>query len=174
MGFFAEFSTWLDGVLTNYIGMNTALIASALAPAIVTLATLYVMIWGYLHLTGQIEEPFIDGMKRLAVLAVILGSALHLWLYNSLLVDTFFRAPAELASLVIGAYDPVGIVDQILFAGSDAASLLLSKAGFLHGNPSYYLAALAVYLAVGLTAVYTMFLLALSKIALSVLLALGP
>jgi len=113
-------------------------------------------------------------MKRLAVLAVILGSALHLWLYNSLLVDTFFRAPAELASLVIGAYDPVGIVDQILFAGSDAASLLLSKAGFLHGNPSYYLAALAVYLAVGLTAVYTMFLLALSKIALSVLLALGP
>ena len=174
MGFFSEFSAWLDGVLANYIATNTALIANALEPAVITLATIYVMVWGYLQLTGQIEEPFVDGVKRLSVLAIILGLALHLWLYNSLLVDTFFRAPTELASLVIGAYQPVGIVDHILFTGSDAASLLLSKAGFLHGNPAYYLAAVAVYLAVGLTAVYTMFLLSLSKIALSVLLALGP
>ena len=174
MGFFAEFSTWLNGVLLNYIGTNTALIAATLEPAVVTLATIYVMIWGYLQLTGQIEEPFIAGVKRIAVLAILLGVALNLWLYNTLIVDTFFNAPAELASVVIGAYNPVGIVDQILFSGSDAASLLLAKAGVFHGNFSYYIAAIAIYLAVGLTAIYTMFLLSLSKIALSVLLALGP
>lgn len=174
MGFFEEFSTWLNGVLANYISTNTAVIATTLEPAIVTLATIYVMVWGYLHLTGQIEEPFIEGVKRLALVAIILGTALHLWLYNALLVDTFFNAPAELASTVIGAYNPVEIVDQILFSGSDAASLLLAKAGILHGNFSYYIAAIAIYLAVGLTAIYTMFLLSLSKIALSVLLALGP
>ncbi|MBW4053682.1 MAG: conjugal transfer protein TrbL, partial [Proteobacteria bacterium] len=43
MGFFSEFSAWLDGVLTNYISTNTALIASALEPAVITLATIYVM-----------------------------------------------------------------------------------------------------------------------------------
>lgn len=174
MGFFAEFSAWLNGVLTNYIGTNTALIASTLEPAIVTLGTIYVMVWGYLQLTGQIEEPFTNGVKRIVVLAVILGLALHLWLYNSLIVDTFFNAPSQLASVVIGAYDPVSIVDQILFEGSDAASLLLTKAGVFHGSFSYYVAAIAVYLVVGLTAIYTMFLLSLSRIALSVLLALGP
>jgi type IV secretion system protein VirB6 len=174
MGFFAEFSAWLDSVLANYIGTNTALIAATLEPAIVTLGTIYVMIWGYLQLTGQIEEPFVAGVKRIGVLAVILGLALHLWLYNTLIVDTFFRAPAELAGVVIGAYDPVSIVDQILFSGSDAANLLLAKAGVFHGNFSYYIAAVAVYLVVAVTAIYTMFLLALSKIALSVLLALGP
>ena len=39
---------------------------------------------------------------------------------------------------------------------------------------AYYLAGFAVYLIVGLVAIYTMFLLALSKIALSILIALGP
>jgi type IV secretion system protein VirB6 len=174
MGFFTEFSAWLSGILSTYIGTNTALIAATLEPAIVTLGVIYVMVWGYLELTGQIEEPFLTGVKRIAVLAIVLGLALHLWLYNTLIVDTFFNAPAELAAVVIGAYNPVSIVDHILFSASDAANLLLAKAGVFHGNFSYYLAAAAVYLIVGLTAIYTMFLLSLSKIALSVLLALGP
>jgi len=38
----------------------------------------------------------------------------------------------------------------------------------------FYFAAIAVYIIVGLTCVYTMFLLALSKIALSILIAMGP
>ena len=44
------------------------------------LATIYVMAWGYLHLTGQIEEPFTAGLKRIASLAAILGVGLNLWL----------------------------------------------------------------------------------------------
>src|SRR5438046_3404222 len=95
MGFFAEFNSWLNTVLTGYIGDHTARIAAALEPAIITLGVVYVMIWGYLQLTGQIEEPFLSGVKRIITLAVILGCALHLWLYNALLVNTFFNAPSE-------------------------------------------------------------------------------
>jgi type IV secretion system protein VirB6 len=108
------------------------------------------------------------------MLAIILGAALHLWLYNSLIVDTVFVAPGVLAAAVIGAPDSVGIVDGILFAGDDAASLLIEKGGIFDGDFSYYLSGIAVYLIVGLTAIYTIFLLTLSRIALSVLLALGP
>ena len=82
MGFFATFSTWLNGILANYIGNNTQRIASILEPAVMTLATVYVMIWGYLHLMGRIEEPFATGLKRIITLTVILGGALHLWLYK--------------------------------------------------------------------------------------------
>jgi len=174
VGFFATFSTWLNGILAGYIGNNTATIASLLQPAVLTLATIYVMVWGYLQLTGKIEEPFVTGLKRIILLVVILGGALDLWLYNGLIVDTFFNAPGELAAAVIGAYDPVGIIDQIIFSGGDAASLLIQKGGIFHGDFSYYIAGFAVYLVVGLTAIYAMFLLALSKIALSILLALGP
>jgi type IV secretion system protein VirB6 len=174
MGFFATFSAWLDNLLLNYIGTNTAQIASLLQPAILALAVVYVMIWGYLQLTGKIEEPFVAGLKRIVLLAVVLGGSLDLWLYNTLIVDTFFNAPGQLAAGVIGAYDPVGIIDQIIFSGGDAASLLIQKGGLFNGDFSYYLAGFAIYLIVGLTAIYAMFLLALSKIALSILLALGP
>ncbi len=174
MEFFGQFNAWLIALLSNYIGTNTALIAQALEPVAVTLGVVYVMIWGYLQLTGQIQEPFIAGVKRIGVLAVIFGVALHLWLYQSLIVDTFFNAPAELASTVVGGYDPVGIVDQIMDRGADAGGLLLAKGSFFHGNFSFYVAGVAVFALVAITAVYTMFLLALSRIALSVLLALGP
>ena len=38
MGFFETFWSWLEGQLAAYIGTNTALVAAALEPAIVTLA----------------------------------------------------------------------------------------------------------------------------------------
>ncbi len=174
MGFFAEFSAWLNGILATYIGDNTARIAGVLQPAVVTLGVLYLMVWGYLQLMGQIQEPFVAGLKRIIMLAVILGAALHLWLYNSVIVDTFFEAPGALAAAVIGSPDSVTIVDQIIFSGDDAASRLIEKGGILNGDFSYYIAGFGVYLIVGLTAIYTIFLLALSRIALSVLLALGP
>jgi len=174
MGFFAEFNAWLNTILTTYVSSNTASIAAALEPALVTLATVYVMIWGYLQLTGKIEEPVMTGVRRIMVLAIVLGGALQLWLYNALIVDTFFNAPTELAAHVVGAFDPVNIVDQIIFAGDDTARLLLQKGGIFHGYVSYEIAGFAVYVIVDLTAIYTIFLLALSRVALSVLLALGP
>jgi type IV secretion system protein VirB6 len=174
MGFFAQFSSWLDGILSSYIGTTAAEVASALEPAVVTLATLYVMLWGYLHATGQIDEPFIDGVKRIARIVLVLGVGLRLWLYNTVVVDSAFNGPQALAAAISGSADPIGIVDQIIFDGGDAASALIQKGGILDGNFSYYLAGAFVYVAVGLAAIYTMFLLSLSKIALSILLALGP
>lgn len=174
MGFFGQFAVWLNTLLATYISTNTVRIASAMEPAVVTLGTVYVMIWGYLQLTGQIQEPFIVGVKRIAVLAIVFAVAINLWLYQSLIVDTFFTAPSQLARAVIGAYQPVAIVDQIMNQGANAGELLMAKGGVLDGNLSFYVAGIAVYVLTGITAVYTMFLLALSKIALSILLALGP
>ena len=173
MGFFATFWSWLNGQLANYIGTNTARVAEALEPAIVTLATVYVMVWGYLHLTGRIDEPFVTGLKRLLTLAAVLGGAVHLWLYNSLIVDTFYQAPARLAAAVVGAPDPVAVVDAIWNRGGAVAGYLFNNGGFFK-DMGCYIAGATVWVLVGLLCVYTMFLIALSSIALAVLLALGP
>jgi type IV secretion system protein VirB6 len=173
MGFFGTFWTWLNGRLAMYIGENTARLAAVLEPAVVTLATVYVMAWGYLHLTGKIEEPLVMGLKRIALLAVILGAGLHLWLYNTLIVDTFYNAPAQLAAAVIGSGDPVGIIDTIWDRGGTVAGNLWSKGGPMSGL-GYCIAGAAVWCLVGTLCVYAMFLIALSNIALAVLLALGP
>ena len=174
MGFFAEFSAWLGTLLSTYIGTTTAQVAAALEPAVLTMGAMYVMVWGYLQLTGQIQEPMIAGVKKILMLGVILGLSLRLWLFNAVIVDTVYVAPGQLAARILGAHDAIGIVDQIIFDGGDAASVLLAKGGILPSSWSYALAGVFVYLAVGVTAIYTIFLLSLARIALSVLLALGP
>jgi type IV secretion system protein VirB6 len=175
VGFFTAFWSWLNGQLAAYIGDNTARVAAVLEPAVVTLATIYVMAWGYLHLTGKIDEPFVAGLKRIIMLAVILGVGLHLWLYNTLIVDTFYNAPAQVAAAVVGSSDPVGTLDSIWESGGQVAGYLWTKAA---SHPisdfGYYLAAAVVWALVGALCVYSMFLIALSSIALAVLLALGP
>lgn len=174
MGFFATFWSWLNTQTAAYIGDNTARVAAILEPAIVSLATIYVMGWGYLHLVGKIEEPLVAGLRRLVVLAVILGVSLQLWLYNSVLVDTFYNAPAQLAAALVGAQDPVSTLDAIWASGGTVAGNLWDKGGVMSGDFGFYLAGAVVWFLIGLLCVYAMFLIALSSIALSVLLALGP
>jgi type IV secretion system protein VirB6 len=174
VGFFATFWSWLNGQLSGYVGANTARVAAALEPALVTLATVYVMVWGYLQLTGRIEEPFVAGLKRLLTLAVVLGLAVHLWLYNALLVDTFYNAPAQLAAAVVGAQDPVTTIDAIWERGGAVADFLWNNGGVFSGDFGYYVAGAVVWVLMGLLCVYAMFLIALSAIALAILLALGP
>jgi type IV secretion system protein VirB6 len=174
MDFFHTFWTWLNGELASYIGDNTARVASIIEPAVVTLGTVYVMIWGYLQLTGRIEEPFIAGLRRVVVLAVVLGAALNLWLYNSVIVDSFYSAPAELGAALVGATDPVTTVDAIWQQGGSVAEQLWDKGGVLNGDFGFYLAGAVVWLLMGMLCVYAMFLIALSSIASAVLLAIGP
>ncbi len=174
MGFFQTFWSWLNQTLAGYIGENTARVSAALEPAVVTLATVYVMVWGYLHMTGRIEEPFSAGLKRILVLAVVLGVALHLWLYNSVIVDSFYSAPAQLATAVVGASDPVTTIDAIWQQGGSVANALWIQGSYLRGGIGFYLVAAVAYVLIGLLCVYAMFLIALSSIASAVLLAIGP
>ncbi len=174
MGFFSVFWTWLNAQLASYIGENTARLAGVLEPAVVTVATLYVMVWGYLHLTGKIEEPFVDGLKRIITLAIVLAAGLRLWLYNTVIVDTFYNAPRQLVALLLGSSDPVGTIDTIWERGGAVAGSLWDKGGVLAGDVGFYLAGAVVWCFVGMLCVYAMFLIALSSIALAVLLALGP
>src|SRR5580692_13222560 len=173
MGFFATFATSLNGQLAAYIGDNTARLASVLEPAVVTLATIYVMVWGYLHLTGKIEEPVMTGVKRILMLALILGVGLRLWLYNTVIVDTFYNAPAQLAAAIVGSSDPVSTIDTIWESGGAVGGALWSKGGFVTNFESG-VAGVVVWCLMGVLCVYAMFLIALSRIALAVLLALGP
>jgi type IV secretion system protein VirB6 len=174
VGFFAEFAAWLDRLLATFVSDQAARVAAALEPAVIILGSVYVLIWGVLQAAGQIEEPLLEGARRIGRLVLVIGIGLHLWLYGPLIVNTFFYAPNQLAALMIGAQDAVTIVDRIIFQGGDVAAALMAKGGILDGNLSYYIAGFLVYALIGVTAVYTIFLLSLAKVALSILLALGP
>lgn len=172
--FFSTFWSWLQGQLSAYVGDNTAAVAAAIEPAAVTLAVVFVMIWGYAHIMGLLKEPLMDGVKRIFILVLIFGVGIRLWTYNTLIVDTVFNAPSQLAAAVAGASSPITTIDGIWDRGGYVASQLWNKGGLFNGDFGFYLAGAIVYLIMGAVSVYAMFLLALSQIALSVILVLGP
>jgi type IV secretion system protein VirB6 len=174
MGFFQTFWSWLNQTLAGYIGDNTARVSAALEPAIVTMATVYVMAWGYLQLTGRIDQPVTDGLRRIVLLVVVLGVSLRLWLYNTLIVDSFYNAPAQLTAAIVGAGDPVGTIDAIWLQGGTVAAQLWKEAAVFNDYFGFHIAGGVVWLLTGLLCVYAMFLIALSHIASAVLLAIGP
>src|SRR5262249_13709201 len=58
--------------------------------------------------------------------------------------------------------------------GGAVAGYLWNNGGVFQGDFGYYIAGVVVWVLMGLLCVYSMFLIALSRIALAVLLALGP
>jgi type IV secretion system protein VirB6 len=113
-------------------------------------------------------------LKRIITLVVVLGSALRLWLYNTVIVDTFYNAPSQLAAAVVGSSDPVSTIDAIWEHGGAVAGYLWSNGSVFNGDFGYYIAGAVVWGLIGILCVYTMFLIALSHVALAILLALGP
>ena len=174
MTFFQTFWLWLSARLDTYISAHTAETAAAIEPAAVVAATIYVMVWGYLHLRGKIDEALVDGAVRIFRLIAVFGIGLHLWLYNSVIVELFYVAPIALSARLVGAASPVQTVDVIWNSGAAVASTLWNRGSLLAGDTGFYFAGVAVYVLIGFVCVYTLFLMALSRIALAVLFALGP
>jgi type IV secretion system protein VirB6 len=171
---FAQFWQWLGERLNDYVATQVAATAQAVEPAAVTLGAIYVMVWGFLHLQGALQEPVLAGALRIVRLVVVFGVGLRLWEYNALLVDSFMNAPVQLAARLAGATDPVATIDALWEQGGTVAATLWDKGGVFNGDVGYYLAAAIVYALMGGVCVYTLFLLALARVALAVLLAVGP
>ncbi len=172
--FFQTFWTWLTDRLSTYISSHTAEVAAAIAPVAAVLAAIYVMVWGYLHLRGRIDEPIMEASIRAIRLVVVFGVGLHLWMYHAVVTEVFFKGPDELAARLVGAETPIATIDAIWSRGALVAATLWDKGSVLSGDIGFYIAGVVVYLLVGFCCVYTLFLLSLAKIAVSVLLAIGP
>ena len=174
MGFFETFLTWLNTQLIQFLSQTLARVAIAIEPAAIALATVYIMVWGYLHLSGRIEEPILDGARRILVLVVVLGVSLHLWAYNDVLVNTFFTGPGQMTAAILNAPSPFAAVDQLWLDSQAVATSLSAEASIFGGHFTFSLAALGIYIVVGFMCIYATFLIALSMIATALLLALGP
>jgi type IV secretion system protein VirB6 len=176
VNFFTAFHVWVQTQLTTYIADRTASMAMALEPFVALCAVIYVLFWGWLQLTGRIEQPVVEGAKRILVLATVIGLSVDLWAYNALFVDTFMTSPQRIAVLIANAPSAPTITtaDTVLTEGVSVAENLFRQGGVLDGNMGFYLIGLLVYLLVGLTAGYAAFLDALAQVALSVILAIGP
>lgn len=174
MGFFMSLYNFIQTSVLSLVSTTTSNISTSISPAAVTFATIYVMIWGYLHLRGAIEEPINEGAKRIVVLGVILAMVLQLWEYNAVFIDFFINTPTALSGAILGGNSAMTVVDGIWLKGGSVADSLIDQGGILDGNFGFYLAGAIVYVLTGFICVYMTYLFVLSLIAVGILLAFGP
>lgn len=179
--FYEALFSKLDASLSSYVSDVATRVIGAITPVATTLLTIYVVLWGWSMMRGVITEPITDGISRIVRLSVIVGIALNLGRYNSYIADFLFNSPDALASYVVGGYSGTtgnaqyldGLMSQMFDFGETyrqtgvANSLLFPDLGML-------VMACAIWAVGVISTGYGAFLLALSKMSLSILLAIGP
>ena len=167
--------------LQTFITTTATSVISSITPVATTLLMIYVMFWGWSMMRGVITEPGTDGITRIVKLGIICGIALSFGLYSQFLVDFLWQSPDRLATLISGAttIDKINFLDIIfkkIWAYSEIWNDAATKNANMMGIPDLgqWFMAWILRIVGALMTGYAAFLFVLSKIALAVLLAIGP
>lgn len=180
--FYEDTFSRLNGSLSTYVSDVATSIIGAITPVATTLITIYVALWGWSMIRGVIQEPVLDGLGRIVRLAIITGIALNLGRYNGYISDWIWNSPDALAGIIASGHSDsmanTQYLDVLMGKIYDLGSAF-KYAAEQHstlGIPDLGLMAAAIGIwAVGIVATgYGAFLLALAKMALAILLGVGP
>ena len=171
----------IDTTLATYITDVATSVIASITPVVTTLLLIYMAVWGWLVITGKTGEIVTDGFNRIIKLTLIVSIAINLGYYNLFVVNLLSNLPDHLASLAsttpaagTGAFLD-GVLSDIWEIGWLFANKAIANSNFAGlADIPLTLAALAVWGAGIVLVVFASFLLILSKMALSVLLGVGP
>lgn len=179
--FYEDTFNRLDATLATYIGEVASSVIGAFSGVVYTLLMIYMVLYGWSTMRGMISEPVNDFLARMVRLSVIVGIAMNLGRYNTYLSDFLWNTPDALAAYVAAGYADSrsnvqfldGLMSQLYDLG-DAYWVLANAPGAI--VPDFGLMAVAILIwTTGMVATaYGAFLLGLSKMALAILLGIGP
>lgn len=175
--FYTDNLKYINAVCDSYVGESVAAVAQVVGPFATTMLTLYVVLWGFASMRGLIKEPINEFMHRVIMIAIVFGIGFNLANYNTLITNTFLHGPDELVGGLAKSSGPNGVMnglDAMLQEGIDLAGRFWAKAGVLDGDFGMYIVALFVCGMTIVVTAYAFFLMALSKVALTLILGIGP
>jgi type IV secretion system protein VirB6 len=171
----------LNGALTTYIGDVAGDVIGAISGVAYSMLMIYMMLWGWTMLRGMISEPITDGVTRIVRLAVIVGVALNLGRYGTYVSNFLWSTPDAMASVVANGYSNPqsnvqfldGLMSKLFDLGGAFYKSSFESSGMLP-DLGMLAAAFLIWTSAVVATAYAAFLLALSKMALAILLGIGP
>jgi len=173
----------VDDVMTSIDNTSAGMVASiynALGieafPFIRTMLIISMVLFGISMMLGWIEYPVRQFAKNSFKIITVLTLAFNWPFFNIIIYSLFTNSPDEIGSLIltaVGAGNTAGIssqIGQLLHNGIVASGMAFSSSGMFM---PYILGAL-IFIAILVICGFALALLALSKIAMAVILALGP
>ncbi|MGH1453397.1 MAG: type IV secretion system protein [Paracoccaceae bacterium] len=179
--------TAIDATSVAFYQAASGLIAGSVQGPFRTFVVIYLLVLGFAHWRGLIQEPIGDAAMRILKIGLIgvivfkgtvYASALSTWIYQTpqQLLDVI--APA-VTSRIPGTATPGNAMDAILKTTGDAYDIFLvasmSQPWSAFGTVLYLnLSAMVLWLSVLFAMVVALAVMLLAKLLLSILLALGP
>jgi type IV secretion system protein VirB6 len=180
----------LDGIVdtvTQFAQTNSQALIGIISGPAADLMIIYVLLWGAGIASGQIHEPFGDGIRRILRIITITVIGLTAGNYQNVIVDFFVHVPAELAAQMVNpgagtagggsAASLADILDNALGRGLAIAGQAWDMAESLSifdGAIGYYLIAMILYLVVAIIVAIATGIVFVTFISLALLLAVGP
>ncbi len=172
--FYQTIFTDIDTALSTHVVTASGNLIGYLNPIFTSMFIIWITVWGYMAIMGRLEGILQDSFLRIIRIAFIITLGLKSAQYNSIIVPFLQDSPEWLASVIIGSpTSDIGItldtlLEKILSLGNTA----WAKGGVTDiGN---YLIALMIYGFGGILTILLASMLMMSKVVLTLLLAIGP
>lgn len=166
----------VDQALDTYITSTAGDIISFITPIFTSLLIIWIAIWGYMMMFGKASEPLQDGVFRILRIGFIITLGLTVGTYTGLVVDFLAKGPETIASVITGS--PTGTsaatLDSLFSKIFEVSEAAWDKGGIMNGNFGMYLISIIVLVIGAALSLVVAFLILLSKIMTTVLLAIGP
>lgn len=174
---YSDALNYINSVCDAYVGENTAAVARVVGPLLAAMLGLYCAMWGLASMRGLIKEPVNEFVSRFLKIAAIFAIGFNMANYNTLITNTFLHGPDEFVAGLARSPGENGVIsglDAMLNDGLMLTTRFWSKAGVLDGDFGMYLVAAAVIITTIVVTAYAFFLMALSKVVLTAVVAIGP
>ncbi len=162
----------VDNATQVYVTDKVGNFATMMASTFGLMLTLYIMLWGIMMWRGAIDETWRNGIERVVKIGLIYGLVFGSTLYSSVFVDVLTNGPARMAAIISdSSYLSVYTAFEMEFIkGIDKISQVAGSSAYGTG----WFVTLVFGFMLALVFAYATFLIVLAKIAIAVLVALGP
>ncbi len=166
----------VDHALNNYVQQGSARMIEFLVPVFTSMMIIWVAIWGYSLMFGRSEQPLQEGFYRILRIGFILTLGLTVGRYNQTVVRFLSETPQLLASVISGGHsqNAATLLDHLFSQIFTLADNAWRQGGVMDGNFGMYFLAIAVLLIGSCLTLIVAFFILLSKVMVSILLAIGP
>ena len=182
--FLNDFLMKFDNAVVVYSQNLITNVIAAISPVATSLLGIYIVLWGWSMFRGHIQEPILDGLGRMTRLSMIVSVALSVGYYNAILANWITRTPDYLASL--GTSGGGGSATTLTQYADQVAEQLMTiwtaigdqfaSTGWttlVSAAPTMLVGAI-MFIAILLLLIYIVFLVILSKMAIAILIGVGP
>ena len=173
---FASIEDSFTAPLESFISSGSSNLASAVAEPLSLAVTLYVIITGILMMLGKIDTPIREISLRVIKLGFIIALVKESGTYQQFVTGIFFESlPNEIsAALSTGSAISGSSLDGLMTQIQLTATKIMAAAGWDYTIVTYGMAALILIIIALITLAISFVVTLYAKIALTLVLALGP